>query len=203
MGYRFIGLAMKHLSNAAKLILHRNLLRISVLIFFLQSCAGIPFQSQVKVGPDLQERLSKGGMMLPNKVSDVHSYHRRTLWNVLHARGIHMDPDSSLADSSLLIQVEKIGERNLLFQLRNNETILLSRKVTGRWQDQWFVSRNRIRFVGLPLIYFLLSERRWRMGLSGDGRLLVEAAAGKLGMILVLHAGPVWNETYCFDIQNH
>ena len=198
-----MGLAMKHLPNIAKRLQHRNLLHVMVLIFFLQSCASIPFQSQVKVGPDLQERLSKGRMVLPNKVSDVHSYHRRTLWNVLHTKGIHMDPDSSLVDSSLLMKVEKVGERNLLFQLRSNEAILLSRKVRGRWQDQWFVSRNRVRFFGLPLIYFLLSERRWRMGLSGDGRLLVEAAAGKLGMILVLHAGPVWNESYWFDIQNY
>lgn len=169
-----------------------------VLLWMFSSCARLNFQTGTLAGSTLEKETHNSSFQFPNKVSDSGSYARRTFWHLIQTKGILMESKDELDDIDAIVQIRQQDKENLLFTLRRGEQILSEQKVRGTWQQGWFISKQKTRMLGIPFLYFVLSERRFRLGATGEGLLEMDVKAGRLGMILVLHAGPVWEEHYQF-----
>lgn len=175
------------------------ILQFLLVVVLFSSCAPLKFRSPITQESILQETLRTSAFKYPNAISDSGSYATRTLWHLIQPKGIIMESKESLDDLDAEVHIQLQEKEEVVFKLMRGDQQLSERKVKGTWQDGWFISKTRTKMMGLPLVYFVLAERRFRMGLDPAGALKFDVKAGRLGMILLLHAGPVWEENYAFN----
>ena len=175
------------------------ILQFLLVVVLFSSCAPLKFRSPITQDSILQETLRTTAFKYPNAISDSGSYATRTLWHLIQPKGIIMESKESLDDLDAEVHMQLQEKEEVVFKLMRGDQQLSVSNMKGTWQDGWFVSKTRTRMMGLPFVYFILSERRFRMGLDAAGVLKFDVKAGRLGMILLLHAGPVWEENYAFN----
>jgi hypothetical protein len=112
-----------------------------------------------------------------------------SMWAVLTKK--YQDPifTSKYDFLNSTIKLTSHGSKRILAELIVADTIKEKLVLKGRVTDDYFSLRKKIRFYGLPFIYFAWFDYKLQLGLDSNNQLHIDGNNGRLGWILIIAAG--------------
>jgi hypothetical protein len=116
------------------------------------------------------------------------------LWQQMYYRGFK----KTVHDASGQVIIKEESKTRLQVQWVQNDSVMQSATVKGRYKGGWFYAKRYYRIVPIPVLYFFTENHRIRIGKLEDGRLVVDGYDSRFGWIL-LTAGTQSYFTYIFN----
>jgi hypothetical protein len=97
------------------------------------------------------------------------------------------------------IKLTSQGKKRILAELIVADTVKEKLILKGRVTANYFSLNRKIKFYGLPFIYFSWFDYKLQLGLDKNNELHIDGNNGRLGWVLIIAAGN--NEDYNFKFR--
>lgn len=160
---------------------------------FLFSCNGVKHIERSNL-IDLNTNMSflegKYENMDPDVTKNVGYHSPMSLWSVLVKKGYKtygFEQDTFGPNST--VQLTVLSKKRVLAKLFVDTTLVAERVVKGRVKNDYFSVTRKIRYVGLPVLFMLYSNRKIELGKTEEGELIVDVSHRSLGWLVFMVAG--------------
>ena len=96
------------------------------------------------------------------------------------------------------IEIIQLSNKKIEISYFNDNKLIISKILKGKFKDGFFVVKRKIRPIGVPLIFYTYKERRIMIGLDEDDKLIIKTGKYDVGMIFIFAGGGKERNKYEF-----
>ncbi|GAA4314601.1 hypothetical protein GCM10023149_10810 [Mucilaginibacter gynuensis] len=99
------------------------------------------------------------------------------------------DIDSTEVKQATHFTLEMADPKNVKASLYNGEHLLKTRLVKGKLKNGYFRLKHRLKWQGIPIIYWGLSSEKIQFGIGSEQQLYIDQSSTRNGGILIIISG--------------